>query len=263
MFESLAIPILWLGGAGLISGLALALAARYLSVKEDERIAKIIALLPGANCGGCGFPGCAGYAAAVVSGDAPCNKCSAGADASAIAAVMGTVASNSEPLVAVVMCQGNAERASRRFTYDGIVDCVAANAIAGGDKTCAYGCLGYGSCVRVCPNSAITIEGGLARIDKSRCIGCGKCASICPRQVIELVPKSRNVHVLCHSKDPGASVRKYCKIGCIGCHICEKKAPGAITVTGFLAHVNYSVPFPEDNSAIASCPMHCLVKESK
>ena len=257
--EVILIPVLWLAAAGLLCGLSLAICAKYFSVKEDPRIAQITSALPGANCGGCGFPGCAGYAAAIVAGKAPVNKCTAGGNSAAIAEIMGvrSFEADAEPNVAVVLCHGTTGFAKRSFLYDGLIDCAAANAVAGGDKTCKYGCLGYGSCERACPVHAIEIVDGVAKVHPDRCIGCGKCASICPRHVIELHPRSRNVHVFCKSPDSGALVRKYCTAGCIGCRICTRKAPGAVTVDGFLAKVNYDAPFPKCD-AINECPMKCL-----
>ena len=257
------LPILWLAAAGLVCGLALAICAHYFSVEEDPRIGRILSILPGANCGGCGYAGCAGYAAAIAAGKAPVGKCTAGADTAAIAAVMGLRSFEADaavPKAAVVLCGGTSAFAKRAFAYDGLVDCGAANAVAGGDKLCKYGCLGYGSCVRVCPVNAIEIADGVARVHRDRCIGCGKCASVCPRHVIELVPRDRDVHVFCKSQDPGAQVRKYCSAGCIGCRICTRKAPGAVEVEGSLAHVNYGVPFPACD-AIGECPVKCLRKE--
>ena len=257
------IPVLWLAGAGLLCGLALALCARFFAVKEDPRIARILSLLPGANCGGCGFAGCAGYAAAVAAGKAPPGRCTAGADASAIAAVMGLRSFEADaavPKAAVVLCGGTSSFAKRAFLYDGLVDCAAANAVAGGDKQCRYGCLGYGSCVRVCPVNAIEIADGVAHVHRDRCIGCGKCEAVCPRHVIELVPRDHDVHVFCKSPDPGAQIRKYCSAGCVGCRICTRKAPGAIIVVDSLARVNYDVPFPACD-AIGDCPIKCLRKD--
>ena len=256
-------PVLWLAAAGLLCGLALALAARFFAVREDPRVEKLLALLPGANCGGCGYAGCAGYAAAIAAGDAPVGKCTAGADSAALAAVMGQRSFETDaepPKAAIVLCGGTESFAKRAFLYDGLVDCAAANAVAGGDKACKYGCLGYGSCVRVCPVNAIEIAGGVARVHRDRCIGCGKCAEVCPRHVIELVPRASKVHVFCKSPEPGAKIRKYCSAGCIGCRICTRKAPGAMEVDGNLAHVKYDVPFPVCD-AVADCPVKCLREE--
>ncbi len=261
---SLLIPILWLGGIGLVCGLALALGAKFFAVKEDPRIAEVTTCLLGANCGGCGFAGCAAYAAAVVAGEAPFNRCTPGGleTAVAIAAAMGeSFEGEVESFVAVVKCGGDDAAALRKFAYNGITDCAAAAAVTGGDKACPYGCLGYGSCVRVCSHHAIEIVNGIAKVHEELCGGCGACAAVCPRHVIELVPKASKVHVLCKSPDNGATVRKYCSKGCIGCKICVKNsAEGVMLVEGFLARVNHSVPFDGD-AAIEKCPTKCLVRD--
>ena len=145
--------------------------------------------------------------------------------------------------------------------YNGLCDCDAAAATAGGGKGCTYGCLGYGSCARVCPKNAIRIEDGLARIEKNLCIGCGKCVAACPRRLIALVPATAPLHVLCANPDKGPAVRKVCSVGCIGCHLCEKNAGGAaahhFTFQGFLAQVNYANP-PTDEQIAAKCPAKCM-----
>ena len=254
--------LIWLGGIGCLCGLALALAAKYLAVKEDPRVGEIAEVLSGANCGACGYAGCPAYAAAVAKGEAPVNACVPGgaATAAAVAAIMGVEAGEmAEPKVAFIKCGGDADSAARRFAYNGIADCSAAAAVAGGDKACPYGCLGYGTCVHVCTNKAITIENGIAKVNEALCGGCGACVRACPRGVIEMVPRSAKVRVLCNSKDPGAAVRKYCKRGCIGCRICAKNAPeGAISFDGSLAHVNYEAASDGAAAAVAKCPMKCM-----
>lgn len=259
------ISIIVLAAAGLLCGLALAIAARFFAVSEDPRIAKVQEALPGANCGGCGFAGCSGYAAAVVAGKASANRCAPGGSAVAknIATILGLKSFDAdvEPRVAVVLCGGDDASASRTFQYNGIVDCASAAAIAGGDKACKYGCLGYGSCVRACPAKAIEIVNGIAHVRRDLCIGCGKCMTVCPRGVIKLVPKKHTVHVFCNSKDKGADVRKYCSKGCIGCKLCTKFAPAdSVTVEENLAHVNYNMA-PLSTETTAKCPAKCFRSE--
>ncbi len=264
MGGALIMAVVWLGGIGLVCGLALAIFAHFFSVKEDPRIAQVVACLPGANCGGCGFAGCSGYANAVVKEGAPFNKCAPGGlrAAMAVANVMGSrFEGEIIEYVAVVKCGGDTASASRKFAYNGIADCAAAAAVAGGDKTCPYGCLGYGTCVRECQSHAIEIADGIARVHPELCVGCGSCVKACPRHVIEMMPKKSNVHVLCKSRDSGAAVRKYCKKGCIGCGLCVKNAaPGVMLLDGFLARVNQSVPFDGDQ-AIGKCPAKCLRRD--
>jgi len=255
------VPVLWVGGIGAVCGAALAFAARYLGVEEDPRIEQVTAELPGANCGGCGFAGCAEYAKAMVTAGAATNLCPAGGCAvvARLSAILGRAAEAVEPRVALVRCGGSDSEAIRSFLYSGIADCAAAAATAGGDKACAYGCLGYASCARVCPVGAIAVTDGLARVDPALCIACGKCVPACPRGLIALVPAKATLHVLCSSKDKGPTVKKVCGVGCIGCAICVKLSEGAISMDGFLAKVDYSKPLRSD-AAVAKCPGHCIVK---
>jgi len=166
-----------------------------------------------------------------------------------------------ERRVAIVLCCGDDTEALRRAAYNGIADCAAAQATAGGDKGCAYGCLGYGSCARVCPVNAIRIANGIAKVDKALCIACGKCVAACPRKLIKLVPAAAEIHVLCSSKDKGPAVKKVCGTGCIGCRICTKLADGAITMDGFLAVVDYAKPLTNEET-VAKCPGHCIRKDA-
>lgn len=254
--------LLVLGAVGLLCGLALALASKFFAVAGDPRVEAIEECLSGANCGGCGYAGCAAYAAAVASGAAPVDLCAPGGAkaAAAIAKVMGLAAPEGagEPKAAFVKCGGDAGAAARRFAYNGIADCAAAAATAGGDKGCPYGCLGYGTCANVCPAHAIEVVGGIARVREELCIGCGACARACPRKVIEMVPRSARVRVFCNSRDPGAAVRKYCSRGCIGCRLCVRgTGEGVMAMDGFLARVDYSVPYSGD-SAPEKCPAKCL-----
>ena len=257
------LAVLCIAGVALVSAVALAIADRYLSVREDPRIGMVTAELPGANCGGCGFAGCDGYARAMVEGTAApgaCSACEASA-AAKIAEILGVAAVATERRVALVKCCGTRSTAIRVGDYNGICDCNVAAATAGGDKGCAYGCLGYGACANVCPKHAISIADGLAKVDKRLCIGCGKCVTVCPKKIIELVPASANVHVLCANPDKGPLVRKVCKTGCMGCHLCEKnsggKEAGHFTFQGFLAKVNYQNP-PTDEDIVEKCPAKCM-----
>ena len=249
-------------GIGAVCGIALALAAKYLAVKEDPRIAEVTDLLPSANCGGCGFAGCADYAKAVVVDDVDISLCAPGGQTviDALADYLGKTAEAAERKVAMVMCGGDSDNAPRKFLYNGVADCGAAHAIGGGDKSCRYGCLGYGSCSRICPVNAIEItDKNIAVIHPDLCIGCGACVRTCPRQLIKMVPESKNIHVMCSSKDRGPVVKKACKVGCIGCTVCTKFADGAINMEGALAIVDYSKPL--DNEAVVEkCPGKCIVK---
>ncbi|MCL1920040.1 MAG: 4Fe-4S binding protein [Kiritimatiellaeota bacterium] len=262
VITSVLVPTLCVGGCGLASAVALGIADKFLSVPEDPRVQAVLAALPGANCGGCGFAGCADYASAIVLHGAEASLCApaGSAGAAAIAQVMGQApGAAAERKVALVLCCGDETEAVRRAHYNGITDCAAAHATAGGDKACAYGCLGYGSCARVCPVNAVRVEKGIAAIDKEACIACGKCVKVCPRKLVKLVPASAQIHVLCSSKDKGPAVKKVCGTGCIGCHMCAKKAGDAIVMDGSLAVVDYAKEL-KDTEIIAKCPGHCIRK---
>ena len=246
----------------LVCGVALAFVAKRFAIEENPLVAKVLAALPGANCGGCGRAGCEAYARDIAENGAACDRCTAGgpAVAAAIARLLGREPpAVSERKVALVLCTGGTSVSTRRFAYNGVADCGAVQASAGGDKMCAYGCLGYGSCARVCPAQCIRVEGGVAVVDRDRCLGCGACVAACPRGVIALVPVSHRTHVLCRSRDKGASVRQYCSRGCLGCGLCTKfEKSGAITMDGALAVVDYSKP-PIDNPGLAAkCPGHSI-----
>lgn len=252
-----------IGIIGLVCGAALAFVAAKFAVKENPLAAAALEALPGANCGGCGFAGCADYAKAIAEKDAPLNMCAPGGAATAakLAEITGRAALEVEPMTAVVLCGGDSSAAKRKFDYNGIAECSAANSTAGGDKTCPYGCLGYGSCVRACANGAISVVNRVAVVDPSKCGACGACVKACPRGLIKLVPKKHSFHVLCSSKDKGPAVRQYCSNGCIGCRICTKlDETGAFTADGFLAKVDYSKA-PAVNEALPEkCPGHCIRK---
>ena len=253
---------LTIGGAGLACSGALALAAKFLAVKEDPRIGEINDILPGANCGGCGYAGCAAYAEAIVLESAPINLCTpGGADVLAqLATATGQTAQMAERKVAIVLCGGDLDNAPRKFDYNGVADCQAAHTTGGGDKACAYGCLGYASCARACPVGAIEMINGIAKVHPDLCIGCQVCVSTCPRNLIKMVPYSRKIHVLCSSKDKGPAVKKVCKVGCIGCTICTKLAEDeAIKMEGFLAVVDYDKELDND-AVIEKCPGNCIVR---
>ncbi len=258
--------ILCIAGVGLVAAIVLAIADKYLSVQEDPRIGLITAELPGANCGGCGFPGCDGYARALVEGTAPNGACAAGgaACAAAVAKILGVAAVATEKQVALVKCCGTRAETIRVGDYNGICDCNVAAMTAGGDKGCQYGCLGYGACVNVCPQHAIYVADGVAKVEKRLCIGCGKCVTVCPRHLIELVPASATIHVLCNNPDKGPTVRKVCGVGCMGCHLCEKFSGGKeanhFTFKGFLAQINYANP-PTDGQIVSKCPAHCMSED--
>lgn len=252
--------VLSLGSIGMVAAVALGIAAKKFAVEIDPRELAALEVLPGANCGACGFPGCAGYAKALVAGSVDLNQCPpGGADVVArLARILGVEAVSAAREIAVVLCQGDNRKAHHKYRYLGLADCTAAQRIAGGPKACPVGCLGLASCQRACPFDAIEMTAdGLAVISRTKCTGCRKCVAACPRNVIRMTPAESTVHVLCNSHDKGAVVRKYCQVGCIGCHICQKTVPDAYLIDNTLARVVYGQD-AEAAEAIAKCPTQCI-----
>lgn len=264
MAQEIINPIMLMGGVGLFCSALLGIAARFFAVREDPRIAAIAELLPGANCGACSLAGCADYARAIIQDNAAINLCCPGGPKTmnAIAELLGMAPGAFDRKTAIVLCAGGDSVAARKFLYNGIADCAAAALVAGGDKACRYGCLGLGSCARICPTGAIEITADrLAVVHAELCIGCGKCVAVCPKNLIVLVPESRQIHVLCRSRERGPVVKKQCARGCIGCTLCAKAAPTAIKMDGALAVVDYSQPL-DDDTLLAKCPQHSIVRRS-
>ncbi len=233
--------IISLAGIGLLASLGLGIAAKKFAVEEDPRLEKMLEILPGANCGACGFAGCAAFARAVLQETAPPNGCVAGGESTAlkVAKLLGKKAEKTERRVAYVACHGDRSVTRQRFIYQGIDNCRAAVNIGGGSKACAFGCLGLGSCQKVCPFGAISIEDDLAKIDPEVCVGCGLCVEECPRDIIHLVPAASTVQVLCSSQNVGKAVKEFCDVGCIGCRRCEKSCPfNAINIVNNVAVVD-------------------------
>ncbi|HIS15445.1 MAG TPA: Fe-S cluster domain-containing protein [Candidatus Scatomorpha merdavium] len=235
--------ILVLGVMGAVFGGLLAFAAKIFHVEQDPRIEEVRAALAGANCGGCGFAGCDAYAAAVVAGEAPPNKCSPGGAATAekVAAIMGLDAEPEAKYVAFVPCSGGTGVAKEFFDYEGPKDCAAAMRFGNkGPKQCQFSCIGLGNCVRACQFGAMHIENGVAVVDREKCVACMACYDACPKKIIRKVPYEQRVLVGCRSEDKGAQTRKMCDAGCIGCMKCQKECPHeAIKVVNFVATIDY------------------------
>lgn len=251
-------------GLGILLGLGLAFASRLLAVRRDERVEAIEKALPGANCGACGFAGCAAYAAEIVGGEVALDLCTVGGPdvAAQVAEIMGAAYESAAAgkRVPQVHCRGGESAAERAFQYSGVADCVALYALFGGNKVCKYGCLGLGSCIAVCPVDAIYYDAeGLVWVNKEICISCGQCVKVCPTGVMQWLPYEADYLVACNSKDKGGQVRKYCKVGCIACKICEKKSPeGGYKVDENLSRIDYQIAGDRREGAEA-CPTKCIV----
>ena len=241
MFQKLIIPVLALGGLGALFALLLAVASKVFYVKQDERLPLISDALPGANCGGCGYPGCGGLASAIVEGKAPVNACPVGGNDAAkkIAKIMGVTATEEAKKVAHINCSGGTN-AKKKFEYEGLSDCIAASKVQGGPLECSYGCIGLGTCKNVCPYGAIKVENGVAQVMSDKCVACGKCVKACPKGLIGIVSYDQDVFVSCSNHNKGAQLRAMCNIGCIGCSLCVKQCEfDAIHVDDFCAHIDY------------------------
>ena len=252
------------GAIGIFIGLFLGIAGIKFKVEVDEREEAILGNLPGNNCGGCGYAGCSGLAAAIVKGEAPVNACPVGGEkvGNAIAEIMGVASEASEPMVAFVHCQGDCDKAKTDYEYTGAQDCRMLSFVPnGGPKSCNSGCLGFGTCAAVCPFDAIHVVNGVAVVDKEKCKACGKCIAVCPKKLISLIPKKAAVKVACSSTDKGPVAMKACDVACIGCGLCVKNCPSeAIRVENFHAIIDYE-KCTSCGTCILKCPKKAIVKE--
>jgi electron transport complex protein RnfB len=205
--------VIILGALAVLFGIVLAYASKKFAVEENPKVTEVREVLPGANCGGCGFAGCDALAEAVATGKAPITQCSVGGAALAakLAVIMGVEVGNIERQVARVICSGDKNNAKEKYEYQGIQDCKAAGMlVGGGSKGCRFGCTGLGTCVRECPFDAIHVVNGVAVVDEEKCTACKKCIAVCPKGIIELVPASKKVRVLCKNLDKGKAVMEAC-----------------------------------------------------
>jgi len=254
--------LIFLAGIGAIFGFGLAFAAKRFSVKIDPRVEQVKEVLAHAHCGACGYAGCEQYAEAVVKNpDVPPNLCTPGGARTreAVALITGKKAETREPHFARIVCQGGWSRSVKKFKYEGVQDCRAVILAGGGDKACRYGCLGYGTCSKVCPFDAITMtDDHLPYVDLEKCTGCRKCETACPTKVIEVLPASRRVLVACHSRDKGGDTKKNCQVGCIACGICAKVCPfDAPSVENNLSRVDLE-KCKVCGLCVPKCPTHAI-----
>ncbi len=264
------VAVIALGAIGLVSATVLYVCSKKFAVKEDPRVGEVAALLPQANCGGCGFAGCSGLAVALVKGaDAGSLEglsCPVGGQEvmGKVADLLGMAIANSEPMVAVVRCNGTCANRPKVAEYSGLRTCAAMHSCGAGETACGYGCLGCGDCVAACQFGAISInpETGIAEVDEEKCTSCGACVKACPRGIIELRkkgPKGRRLYVSCVNKDKGPVAMKACKAACIGCGKCQKECQfDAITVANNLAYID-PVKCRLCRKCEKACPTHAIV----
>lgn len=256
------VSLVSMGVLGAALALFLAYAATKFVVEEDPRIDELAAILPGSNCGGCGFAGCRALAELILAGKAPTNVCVAGGASvsKGLAAFLGLEALAPIRMLAVVLCKGGFGEAPKASVYRGEQSCTAVN-IVGGDKACTYGCLGYGECVEACKFDAMVMDdNGLPVVFYDKCVGCGACARACPRNIIEMHPENDKLFVYCRNKDRGAKAKEVCSVACIACSLCVKdcSVPGGIAMKDNLAVIDYARA-PQTDESTKRCPTGCIL----
>jgi Na+-translocating ferredoxin:NAD+ oxidoreductase subunit B len=260
---SITVSMLSMGGMGALFAAGLAIANKKLYVEEDPRIALIMDNLPGANCGGCGLPGCGSFAETIVHGEISINGCPVcnGDSREAIAAILGLEAGKGEKIIARIMCQGGHYESAYKGEYLGLKNCTAAHISGGGDKLCLHGCLGFGECVDACPFDAMEMsENGLPLIDEAKCTGCGNCVSACPRNIIELHPEVDTIFVACRNTDTPKESRTICIKACVGCGLCARGVnEGLVAIENHLARIDYHLYGQGNELPTAKCSTNALI----
>ncbi|MDD5561582.1 MAG: RnfABCDGE type electron transport complex subunit B [Candidatus Omnitrophica bacterium] len=234
--------VIILGSLGLIFGVGLAIASKRFNVKVDPKLEQVQHLLPGANCGACGNPGCFGFAESLLEGKNTVESCRVCSEEikEKIAGIMGVSLEKQTKKIATLHCNGGL-KVKDKYAYSGVNDCIAANLVLGGQKSCVFACLGFGTCAKACPFGAISMsDEGLPVVDKVKCRSCNKCVLACPKKLFSLVSISNSVYVACSSHDAGRDVKAVCPVGCIACRLCEKACKfDAIRVIDNLAVIDY------------------------
>ena len=255
--------VLVLGGVGLVFGSLIALANQRFRVWEDPRITGVVDLLPGNNCGACGFPGCRGFAEGLVGGDTAPAKCTVMGPEGVeqVAGYLGVSAGEVEKQVARLLCAGGIAEAPVQAEYRGVRTCAAAAAVAGGGKACSWGCLGLADCEVACDFEAIHMNAnGLPQVDPERCTACGDCVEACPKDLFVLMPASQRLLVQCKSLLEGDEAEARCKVACTGCGKCAlDAAPGLIEICDGLAHIDVEKAALESAEATKRCPTGAIV----
>lgn len=254
------IPVAVVAGLALLFGIGLSITSLVFHVQRDPRIDLVREMLPGANCGACGFSGCDGYADAIVVDGKPVSFCPVGGSVllGKLAVLMGVEADAQEGKHARVLCQGNWDTVETKYRYEGIQDCASAANLLGGMSSCIFGCLGLGSCMRACKFNAIAVDNGLARILPEQCTGCGLCVAECPKGIIKMLPVNTAHTVLCSNHERGALSRKNCRTSCIACGLCVKNCPvQAIVMDRHLAVIDPKI-CTDCGKCAEVCPQHTI-----
>lgn len=265
MFNS----VLSLSAIGITAASILFIISKKFRVFEDPKIDEVEGVLPGANCGGCGFAGCRNFAEATVKeGNLSNLFCPVGGNdcMSDVAEILGIEVKVSEPQIAVLKCNGSRENAPPKIVYDGALSCQSAHSLSAGESGCAYGCLGLGDCEVACNFDALFMDtkSGLPVVDEEKCVACGACVSACPRNIYELRPKGKDnkrVYVGCMNKEKGAAAKKNCKVACIGCGRCAKVTEStSVSINNFLSYIDTNVDVVEHGPyLIGSCPTKAII----
>lgn len=265
MTTTIIYTIISLCAIGIASAVILYFVAQKFKVEEDPRIDTVESILPGANCGGCGKPGCRGFAEATVKATSLDGLfCPVGGaeTMTKVAAALGMEVTVQTPQIAVVRCNGTCDHRQRTSQYDGYKSCAIEHSLYRGETDCTFGCLGCGDCVTACLFDAIHMdENGLPVVSEEKCVACGACVKACPRNIIELRNKGvkgRRVFVCCVNKDKGNIARKACTAACIGCGKCVKECPfEAITLENNLAYIDFR-KCRLCRKCVSVCPTHAI-----
>jgi len=263
--QNILVPGAIIGGIAALLGILIVIVSHFFHLPVNEKKEAILSALPGANCGGCGFAGCDGYAQYLADGASDTSRCAVGGAACAgeLASILGVEAKYPEKQVVRLLCQGTTGpdgATNPRYEYLGTKTCNAAHGLLGGPGSCTYGCLGFGDCIAACAFHALSVRDGIIHVDTDECTACGQCVKVCPKNILQLLPVSAEVAVLCKNTWPGAQTRKNCTAGCIGCQKCMKVCPaGAISMTGGLAVVSQEL-CTHCGECVKVCPTHAVRK---